>query len=470
MPPKASLPAPTAQLGLQEWLKLLSGRGVDMRVAMALAAKIYKSHGTIERLGSLTPQKLAGMIEDKEARKTVLNAVKGLANGEAVNKKRGRDSDLLEPLAKRTKEQEDVPLDIEFHPIVDVEQLVPLTLTTNRAPVSTAWAYTLSRRLGFDHIESLSIAHVYVHISSLKHALMLGNILGEQETREARREVEELPGGEKELPDKLRRQMQDEQTRGRGGRGWKGKGREETQRRDVAGSAQPWVQLMRAKPIIERPDATCRAIQKGEPVGPGQAYLYITKAFKDYTPHVMGAMKLVADSYEPDELNRLGIHMYNEFKPDVAEWGQRGTLELVKVLDQIKNPIEADADFIDPPISSEKDSKGVSVSANGGDFGQTTKDELKDDRPTQEDSGCPLSPPLRALPESQNLDSEDLKLEATEVKPSITEVVESDRSHVGMKKDLTVEEYEALLDAEAEDMGGGFLEGGDIYGAEYQRG
>ncbi|WVF68646.1 hypothetical protein IAT40_003416 [Kwoniella sp. CBS 6097] len=456
MPPKASssssLPAPTAQLGLQEWLKLLSARGVDMRVAMALAAKIYKSHGTIERLGTLTPQKLAGMIEDKEARKTVLNAVRGLANGEAVNKKRGRDSDLLQPLAKRSKEQEDVPLDIDFHHILDVEQLLPLTLTTNRAPVSTAWAYTLSRRLGFDHVESLSIAHVYVHISSLKHALMLGNILGEQETREARREVEELPGGEMELPAKLRRQ--DEQSfrnggRGRGGWGWKGKGRDMERRTDVAGSAQPWVQLMRAKPIIERPDGTCRAIQKGEPVGPGQAYLYITKAFKDYTPHVMGAMKLVADSYEPDELNRLGIHLYNEFKPDVVEWGQKGTLELVKVLDQIKNPVEGDAELSDTPVSVKKEENVALIKS------ESEMDEagLKGDEVIKEGSGSPLSPPPDTL--------DDVKQEDN---------VEDSGCDSSVKKELTVEEYEALLDAEAEDMGGGFLEGGDIHGAEHQEG
>jgi hypothetical protein len=41
-----------------------------------------------------------------------------------------------------------------------------------------------------------------------------------------------------------------------------------------------------------------------------QAYFYITKAFKDYTPHVMGSLKLLAASYEVEELNRIGMHMY----------------------------------------------------------------------------------------------------------------------------------------------------------------
>lgn len=49
-----------------------------------------------------------------------------------------------------------------------------------------------------------------------------------------------------------------------------------------------------------------------------QAYMYIRKNFKDHTPHVLGALKLIADSHEPEELNRIGLHMYvsNDFTND----------------------------------------------------------------------------------------------------------------------------------------------------------
>ncbi|WWC93028.1 uncharacterized protein L201_007992 [Kwoniella dendrophila CBS 6074] len=419
MPPKsAPPPESTAQLGLQEWLKLLTTRGVDMRVSMGLAAKIYKSHGTVERLSSITPQKLAGLVEDKEARKLVSNALRGLASGEAVTKKRGRDSDLLEPLAKRRADEDNVPLDIDFHPIVDVEHLLPLALTTNRAPVSTAWAYTISRKLGFDVAESLSLAHVYVHVSSLKHALMLGNILNEQETREAKEEIEELPGGELNLPSKFRKTNSPQKKKP-----YFRQKQNEDDNVTIRESSQPWIGIMRAKPIIERPDGTVRAIQKGVPVGPGQAYLYITKAFKDYTPHVMGALKLVADSYDPQELNRMAGHMYNEFKPDVVEWGQKGTLELAKVLDQVKSPIEE---------HTSEDIEGYPVKSDPSD------------------PVTPISKPQDELPSSP---LSDIKDEQTTPKKEI-------------KEELSVEEYEALLDAQ--DGPGGFLEGGDIYGAEYQ--
>ena len=39
--PDAVEPGPTALLSLQEWLKVLSSRGVNMRVAMGLAGKMY---------------------------------------------------------------------------------------------------------------------------------------------------------------------------------------------------------------------------------------------------------------------------------------------------------------------------------------------------------------------------------------------------------------------------------------------
>lgn len=38
--------------------------------------------------------------------------------------------------------------------------------------------------------------------------------------------------------------------------------------------------------------------------------MYITRALKTFTPHVMGAMQLVANSYPPEELNMVGVSLY----------------------------------------------------------------------------------------------------------------------------------------------------------------
>ena len=42
----------------------------------------YNSHNTLERLGQLDAKKLTPILPDKEARKTVLNAVKGITSGQ----------------------------------------------------------------------------------------------------------------------------------------------------------------------------------------------------------------------------------------------------------------------------------------------------------------------------------------------------------------------------------------------------
>lgn len=119
-----------------------------------------------------------------------------------------------------------------------------MTITVNRAPVKTAWAYVVAERLGFDQQEALSIAHVSVHISSLKHALMLGNILNPKETREAEEEMRELPGmhnfRKKEDP-----------------RGSKGKGKNKEVIEDIIGSSQPWVGLMKSRYVLLWRDMLC---------------------------------------------------------------------------------------------------------------------------------------------------------------------------------------------------------------------
>jgi hypothetical protein len=117
-----------------------------------------------------------------------------------------------------------------------------VSVTVNRAPVKTAWAYTVALKMGFDVQESLSIAHVYVHLSSLKHALMLGNILNPQETKEAEDELAELPGGDE-------RPWASGSKKDAGGASYsKGKGRGWEERETSAiGSSQPWVGILRAR-------------------------------------------------------------------------------------------------------------------------------------------------------------------------------------------------------------------------------
>lgn len=115
----------------------------------------------------------------------------------------------------------------------DTQQLIPITVTCNRAPIKTAWAYTVARRLGFDAQEALSLAHVYVHIGSMKHALALGNIYDAAQTRDAEEEIRELPGEH----DYKRPGAPTSPVRRR----W------EKPEPKAVGSSQPWVMLLRSK-------------------------------------------------------------------------------------------------------------------------------------------------------------------------------------------------------------------------------
>jgi hypothetical protein len=110
------------------------------------------------------------------------------------------------------------------------QALPDVSITTNRAPLKTAWAYAVARRLGFDVEEALSLAHVYVHIGSLKHALALGNVLNAHDTRDAEEEIRELPGESSyHVPGTRKRE------------------RERDVVEEKVGSSQPWVGLLRSK-------------------------------------------------------------------------------------------------------------------------------------------------------------------------------------------------------------------------------
>jgi len=155
-------------------------------------------------------------------------------DNQAKARKFNKDSDLMQPLP--TSADIDQPASLEIKEITDPEALIPVSITTNRAPVKTAWAFVVSERLGFDRQEALSIAHVFVHFSSMKHALMLGNIYNKQETKEAEEEMSELPDGAKWIKKKPEPAWNGNKRR-----------RDEPKETEATQSSQPWVGLLRAK-------------------------------------------------------------------------------------------------------------------------------------------------------------------------------------------------------------------------------
>jgi hypothetical protein len=65
---------------------------------------------------------------------------------------------------------------------------------------------------------------------------------------------------------------------------------------------------------------------------PGGAFSYISRAFRQTTPHVIGALRLLAATFGVQELNEKGYALYAEFRPDVEGWGGKGEVKCETIL------------------------------------------------------------------------------------------------------------------------------------------
>lgn len=75
-----------------------------------------------------------------------------------------------------------------------------------------------------------------------------------------------------------------------------------------------------------------RALVNGSPAIPSVAFSYISRAFRQTTPYIIGALRLLAESFPPQELNKVGFSLYAEFRPTVDGWGKRGEVRCEHIL------------------------------------------------------------------------------------------------------------------------------------------
>jgi len=79
---------------------------------------------------------------------------------------------------------------------------------------------------------------------------------------------------------------------------------------------------------------------------------------KQTTPYIVGAMRLLADSYDPEELNRIGFSLYCDFRPDVepgtSGWGKRGKVPCEAILKLRKEGVKEDT-----AIDTDEDAKPI---------------------------------------------------------------------------------------------------------------
>ncbi|KIJ70041.1 hypothetical protein HYDPIDRAFT_171956 [Hydnomerulius pinastri MD-312] len=312
------------KLTLPAFLKILTGNNVPIPKAMAVAGKVFKDFNTPALLAQLDDAKLHVLgLEDKDTRKLVLasirkagysrprakakakpeaasdvagapeagpSGVKPLSTVQAVitpvKKKRKRDDDLNEFLPEAPPDEASTYGSLDFGEVLDEEVLKMKSTVVNRAPLMTAWATIVAERLGFEREEALSIGSVYTEMNAVTKGVSLGLI---DESR--KKDIEPIPGGK-----------------------------------------QPYVDLMGRRPLYQTQSSKWRALVGGSPALPSTAFSYISRAFRQTTPHVMGALRLLAASYIPQELNTQGFALYADFRPAVDGWGKRGEVRFERIL------------------------------------------------------------------------------------------------------------------------------------------
>ncbi|KAH8105877.1 hypothetical protein BXZ70DRAFT_917193 [Cristinia sonorae] len=98
------------------------------------------------------------------------------------------------------------------------------------------------------------------------------------------------------------------------------------------GGSQPYVDLMGRSPLYQTATEHWRALSGGTPVSPSAAYSYITRTLRQTAPQIVGALRLLGTSYSPTELNEKGYSMYLEFRPNVDGWGKKGEVKCSTIL------------------------------------------------------------------------------------------------------------------------------------------
>ncbi|KAI5124919.1 hypothetical protein M0805_007347 [Coniferiporia weirii] len=303
------------KITLPAFLKILSSANIPMPKAMALASKVYKTHNTPTELGRLTDAQLNAMgVDVKEDRKVALAAFRKAgykptgaaalaAGGSLVTKssagagpsrlgkgspakKRKRDDDLDELLPSGPRDEGASLGSFEFNEVRDEESLRTKSAVVNRAPVMTAWATVVAERLGFKREEALSIASAYTEMNAISKGVSIGVF---------------------------------EKSKGRG-------------LELVKGESQPYVDLMGRRPVYANRSSEWRALVKGEPVEPASAFAYVSRAFRQTLPFIMGAMRLLAETFPAPELNEKGFGLYAEFRPAVNGWGKRAEMRCAAIL------------------------------------------------------------------------------------------------------------------------------------------
>lgn len=170
----------------------------------------------------------------------------------------------------------------------------PLTLRINRAPVLTLWAAVVAERSGMSRDAALTVGHALAGLTAYSKGVRLGIY---------------APPGERphEPPPPLPKGV--------------------TNVRDV--------HLLGRLVHVAETSGGPRAIAKGELVEPESVERYLTGKFGDALGAVRAEMEQLASRFPPEQLNRDGFHLYEQFRPEVPPdergWGAKGVLDVATI-------------------------------------------------------------------------------------------------------------------------------------------
>ena len=164
----------------------------------------------------------------------------------------------------------------------------------NRAPVLTLWASVVAERLGFDHEAALSLGKTLAGLNAQAKGRHLGIYKPAQRME-----------GNPSKRDRPREEFQVE----------------------LLGRSIP------AKHI----DKGIRSVAKDKPIDPQSVEKYLREKFGPALEDVQRAMRGLAQTIEPKELNDKAFSLYERFRPHIPEglrgWGAKGELNLKLIRD-----------------------------------------------------------------------------------------------------------------------------------------
>jgi hypothetical protein len=169
------------------------------------------------------------------------------------------------------------------------------TLRINRAPVLTLWAAVVAERIGLPHDAALTAGQAVAGMTAHAKGVRLGIYAPSADT------------GIKPVPPKPK---------------------------GVTRDIKEFSLLGRIVHIADTKDGP-RAINKGEVSKPASVEKYLRSKFGDHFDAARSAMELLAATLPPTELNEIGFHLYEEFRPEVPSnekgWGAKGVLDLERI-------------------------------------------------------------------------------------------------------------------------------------------